>query len=90
MRLLLNSTECVMCKQVQKYVVVTDAQRAFEDFDTSTMILDSSAGIFYDNVLVYARMMALKSFNCVKCSAPHSSVKDLQVTFGNSCFPNSS
>jgi hypothetical protein len=33
-----------------------------------------------------ARMMALKSFNCVKCSAPHSSVKDLQVTFGNSCL----
>ena len=90
MRLLLNSTECVMCKQVQKYVVVTDAQRAFEDFDTSTMMLDSSAGIFYDNVLVYARMMELKSYNCVKCSAPHSSVKDLQVTFGNSCFPNSS
>jgi hypothetical protein len=63
MRVLLNSTECVMCKHAQRFIVVTNAEGAFEDLNTSAMMLDTNAGIFYDNAVVYARMMALKSFN---------------------------
>lgn len=63
MRVLLNSTECVMCKHPQPFVIVTNVECAFEDLNTSAMMLDTSAGIYYDNAIVYARMMALKSFN---------------------------
>jgi len=59
---------------------VTSAQCAFKDMDVHNMTLDQSTNIFYDDALVYARMMALKSANCVRCSATHASVADLQVS----------
>ena len=78
MRALLNATECIVCKQSQTYVVVTARTGAFGSMDTGSMILDSSTGMFFDDADVYARMVQLRSFACMKCSAPHSTVDDLQ------------
>jgi hypothetical protein len=68
MRVLLNSTECVTCKRVQPFTIVTAAKCVFEELAklTSTMLFDTSANVFYDDALAYARMEALRGFHCTK------------------------
>ena len=68
MRVLLNSTECVTCKRVQPFTIVTPAKCVFEELAkrTSTMLFDTSANVFYDDALAYARMEALRGFHCTK------------------------
>jgi hypothetical protein len=68
MRVLLNSKECVTCKREQPFTIVSSAKEAWAELAkrTSTMLLDTSANVFYDDPLAHARMDALQGFHCAK------------------------
>ena len=78
LRMLMNSTLCVVCKRPQPYVVVTSADCAFEDFDASTMLFDSNFSAFFAEEHVHAHMMSLTSITCGQCSSLFPAVGDLQ------------
>ena len=77
-RLLMNSTECVICKCPQPIVVVTSSLGTLDEMDTDAMLFDTRANAFYEDANVFAEMQALQGTACKLCAAPHTTLIDLQ------------
>ncbi len=84
LRLLLNETNCIMCKQPMEPLIITKRcalrfESLFQQNVSDTPLqVDEETGILFDDQDFMYTMQRLRSFNCPVCAEPFPSQRQLQ------------